>query len=121
MTQTHKVTCHCGAVELAVRFPEGPNRVIRCDCSICRRKGAAMAALALEDLEVIRGADNLTLYQFNTFVAKHYFCATCGMYTHHQRRVNPQQFSVNLGCLEGLALPRPTAVETFDGETLTLV
>ncbi|MBL4807604.1 MAG: GFA family protein [Rhodobacteraceae bacterium] len=102
MTKIHKATCHCGAVELAVQFPDGIADVIRCDCSICRRKNARVVATAVENVTVVKGADKLTLYQFHTHVAKHYFCSICGIYTHHQRRVNPNQYSVNLGCIDAL-------------------
>ncbi len=53
------------------------------------------------DITYTAGADNLTLYQFNTKVAEHYFCKTCGIYTHHNRRSNPQEAGINLACLAG--------------------
>ncbi len=40
--------------------------------------------------------------QFNTRVARHYFCGRCGIYTHHQRRSFPEQYGYNVGCLEGI-------------------
>ena len=98
----HKASCHCGAVELLVRLPNGLANPTRCDCSICRRKGAVVSAVSLADVKVSKGEDKLSLYQFNTKVAKHYFCSVCGIYTHHQRRSNPQQISVNIACLEGI-------------------
>ena len=42
------------------------------------------------------------MYQFNTNVAKHYFCKKCGIYTHHQRRSNPNEFAINVGCIDDL-------------------
>ena len=69
---------------------------------MCRRRGAIVASVRLENLEVVRGADVLGLYQFNTMTAKHYFCTKCGIYTHHQRRSNPSQFGYNVGCLNGI-------------------
>ncbi len=95
-------TCHCGAVELSVDFPEGFPEPINCDCSICKRRGVEVLPTALENVRVTKGADMLTLYQFNTFTAKHYFCSVCGIYTHHQRRANPEQFSINTGCIDNL-------------------
>ena len=74
----------------------------RCDCSICRMRGAIAASVELEDLKIISGEDKLTLYQFNTLTAKHYFCSICGIYTHHQRRSNPTEFGFNVACLEGV-------------------
>jgi len=61
-----------------------------------------MAGVPLDRLRVRKGADNLTLYQWNTGVAKHYFCKTCGIYTHHQRRSNPNEYAVNIACLDGV-------------------
>ena len=61
-----------------------------------------VASVQLCQLKVVRGLDVLRVYQFNTRTAKHYFCSTCGIHTHHQRRSNPQQYSYNVGCLEGV-------------------
>ncbi|TCL09953.1 hypothetical protein BXY66_2021 [Shimia isoporae] len=98
----HKLTCHCGAVELAVTLSDDLRTARRCDCSFCRRRGAAAVSAPLDGIEIVKGADNLTLYQFNTNTAQHYFCKTCGIYTHHKRRSNPNEFGVNLGALEGV-------------------
>jgi hypothetical protein len=96
------LTCHCGAVALQVRLKDGLRSMRRCDCSYCRRRGAIVASVLLADLAIMRGADNLVLYQFGTMTAKHWFCGTCGIYTHHQRRSNPLEYGVNVGALEGI-------------------
>jgi hypothetical protein len=98
----HLATCHCGAVVLKLNLPNGIEDPWRCDCSICRRKGAIVASVPLSALKIIKGEDALKLYQFNTHTAKHYFCSTCGIYTHHQRRSNPHQYGYNVACLEGV-------------------
>ena len=98
----HSLTCHCGAVELRLNLPDGIVNPRRCDCSICRRKGAIVASVSLDGIEIIKGADVLKLYQFNTNTARHYFCSICGIYTHHQRRSNPNEYGYNVGCLEGV-------------------
>lgn len=98
-----RVTCHCGAVELRVRLgPRDLKGAQRCDCSFCRRRAAPNVSVPLGDLEVVRGADRLTLYQWNTKTARHWFCSICGIYTHHQRRSNPNEYGVNIGCIEGV-------------------
>lgn len=51
-------------------------------------------------LKITKGREYLTLYQFNTFTAKHFFCSRCGIHTHHQRRSNPEEYGFNVGCLE---------------------
>jgi hypothetical protein len=69
----HKASCHCGAVELVLDLPDGIVNPRRCDCSICRRKGAIVASVRLAGIRVVKGADALRIYQFNTNIAKHYF------------------------------------------------
>ena len=97
-----KLTCHCGAVELRVSPSEQLEQASHCDCSFCRRRAAATLSVPLDSLEIVKGAENLTLYAWGTGTAKHYFCKTCGIYTHHQRRSDPNQYGVNLGALEGV-------------------
>ncbi|MBY7922515.1 GFA family protein [Vibrio fluvialis] len=100
--EKHRATCHCGAVELELSLPDGIVDPRRCDCSICRRKGAIVASVTLDAIRIVKGQEVLRLYQFNTQTAKHYFCSVCGIYTHHQRRSNPHQYGYNVGCLEGV-------------------
>ncbi|MEL6279559.1 MAG: GFA family protein [Pseudomonadota bacterium] len=111
----HDATCHCGAVRLRLRLPDGIVDPRRCDCSMCRRRGAIVASVPLSDLEVVEGEDALGCYQFNTMTAKHYFCTRCGIYTHHQRRSNPEQYGYNVGCLEGVNPYDLGEIATRDG------
>ncbi|MBB1270217.1 GFA family protein [Shewanella sp. SR44-3] len=111
----HKLTCHCGAVEMELTLPKGLVDVRRCDCSLCRRRGAIAASVSLDEIEFIQGEQALTLYQFNTNTAKHYFCRHCGIYTHHQRRSNPTQFGFNVACLEGINPLTIQQIPTYDG------
>jgi len=113
--ERHRATCHCGAVELELSLPDGIVNPRRCDCSMCRRKGAIVASVPLAGIRVVKGFDVLRLYQFNTKTAKHYFCSVCGIYTHHQRRSNPQEYGYNVGCLEGVNPFELGAVPTNDG------
>lgn len=115
MTQTHRLTCHCGAVELRVTLSDGLKTARRCECSFCRRRGAAAVSAPLDGVQVVRGADKLTLYQWGTRTAKHYFCAVCGNYTHHQRRSNPNEFGVNMGALEGVNPAEHEPIRWSDG------
>jgi hypothetical protein len=111
----HKATCHCGAVELALSLPDGLVDVRRCDCSMCRRRGAIVASVTLDGVRVVQGDEQLRLYQFNTHTAKHFFCSVCGIYTHHQRRSNPEQYGFNVACLEGINPFDLANVPTHDG------
>ncbi|MGV8928120.1 MAG: GFA family protein [Brevundimonas sp.] len=91
--------CHCGSVRFRVRLSDGLDTARRCDCSFCRMRGAVALTAAVGDVEVLEGAGALTEYRFNTGVARHFFCARCGIYTHHQRRSNPDQCGINAACL----------------------
>ena len=111
----HRASCHCGAVELELDLPEGIVNPRRCDCSICRRKGAVVASIPLDGIRILKGAEHLKLYQFNTLTAKHYFCSICGIYTHHQRRSSPNEYGYNVGCLDRVDPFALKQVPTNDG------
>jgi hypothetical protein len=114
-----KGACHCGAVKFEVRTAVTP--AARCNCSLCQRKGALMTPpFAASQLKILQGEDALTLYQFNTRVAKHFFCRHCGIYPFHQTRKDPQLWRANVGCLEGVD---PYALEAglSDGASLSVV
>jgi len=100
--QKHKATCHCGVIELELTLANGIENPRCCDCSICRRKGAIVGSVELDGIRVVKGQDMLTLYQFNTNTAKHYFCSNCGIYTHLQRRSNPTEDGFNIAYLDGV-------------------
>ncbi len=71
--------------------------------------------MPLSGIRILQGAEHLKLYQFNTFTAKHYFCSNCGIYTHHQRRSNPNEYGYNVGCLEGVDPFAIADIPTSDG------
>jgi hypothetical protein len=100
---------------LELALPDGIVDPRRCDCSMCRRKGAIVASVPLSGLRIVQGADALTLYRFNTGVARHYFCSRCGIHTHHQRRSSPHQYGYNIACLEGINPFLLGAIPTSDG------
>ena len=98
-----QATCHCGTVRFTVTLSNGLASARRCNCSYCRMRGAVAVSAYLEDIHIQQGQDALTLYQFNTGEAKHYFCSTCGIYTFHQRRSTPNQYGVNVACIENIS------------------
>ncbi|KQV43607.1 MULTISPECIES: GFA family protein [unclassified Rhizobium] len=107
--------CHCGTVRFHVRLTDGLNTARRCTCSYCRMRGAVAVSTELDGIEITEGEEALTLYQFNTMSAKHYFCSKCGIYTHHQRRSNPRQYGVNAACLNGVSPFDFESVPVMDG------
>ena len=111
----HKASCHCGAVQFELTLPNGLEELRRCNCSMCRRRGAIVASVPLDGIRITQGEDVLSLYQFNTMTAKHFFCSKCGIYTHHQRRSKPHQYGINVACLEGVNPFELGDVPTLDG------
>ncbi|MEN8833546.1 GFA family protein [Pacificibacter sp.] len=113
--KTYDASCHCGTVKFRVHLNEGLDTARRCTCSICAMRGAVAVSANLDGITFLQGEDALTLYQFNTKTAKHYFCSKCGIYTHHQRRSNPNEFGVNVACLEGVSPFDFAEIKVFDG------
>lgn len=97
---TYQGSCHCGAVRFEV--DADLDTVVRCNCSMCRRRSAVMVRVKPEQFKLLAGEDNLASYQFHTRRATHYFCKTCGIYPFHHPRSAPDLYVVNVGCLEGV-------------------
>ena len=91
---------------------------MRCNCSMCKRKGTMVATINKNDLKVLKGQDKIKTYQFNTNVAKHHFCSECGTHTHNLRRSDPNTFGFNVGCIDEIEPDRLFKLKTFvnDGQ-----
>ena len=74
-------------------------------------------AIPEESLTIEAEPGALGLYQFDTRVAKHYFCKNCGIYTHNETARFPGKYRVNLGCIEDLDTSE-FEVKVFDGKNL---
>jgi hypothetical protein len=111
--RTYGGGCHCGAVRFEVDATD-PIRALDCNCSMCARTGFLHLIVPASRFRLLSDAGRLATYAFGTGVAKHLFCATCGVKSYYVPRSNPDGFSVNVRCLDGypdLAL----TVEPFDG------
>jgi len=109
---THRGGCHCGAVAFEV---DAPARVTvnECNCSMCRMTGFVHLIVPRTRFRLLRGADALSEYRFNTGTAQHLFCRHCGVKSFYVPRSNPDGYSVNLRCLDQSTLAEVT-VEPFD-------
>lgn len=112
MSHTHRGSCHCGRVTF--ELDADLKRVIDCNCSLCRRRGALWHPATDAELRVLTGEADLALYQFNTRTAKHYFCRHCGIHPFIRPRLDPSRWAVNVRCLDGVDLGALTVVP-FDG------
>jgi hypothetical protein len=109
---THRGGCHCGAVAFEVDAPARLT-VSECNCSICRMSGFLHLIVPRDRLRLLRGADELTDYRFNTGTAQHLFCRRCGVKSFYVPRSNPDGYSVNVRCLDRATVTELT-IELFD-------
>lgn len=116
---TYHGHCHCGDVTFEVTTDDPLTAGVRCNCSLCRRKGFVMALMDKDRFKLTSGADSLTDYQWNTNQAHHYFCSKCGIYTHHQPRTAPDKVGVNVGCIDELE-PLTFSVDMRNGQSLSV-
>ena len=107
--------CHCATIRFRVKLLDGLKTARRCNCSYCRMRGAVAVSVEAGDISFDRGEEALTVYRFNTGVVEHYFCSKCGIYTHHRRRSNPNQYRVNAACLKGVSPFDFDEVPVLDG------
>lgn len=105
--------CHCGAVRFAVEADEN-FKAVRCNCSICAMTGFLHLIVPSSDFRLLQGGDMLATYSFNTRTAKHQFCSVCGIKSFYVPRSNPDGYSVNVHCIDGMA--GREADEDFDGQ-----
>ncbi len=114
-TRVRTGQCHCGAVRFEVSLSSGFDSICRCNCSYCRMRGAVVAMAKAGEITFLEGEDMLTTYRFNTGSAEHFFCSRCGIYTHHRRRSNRDQYGVNVACLDGVSPFDFAEVPVVDG------
>lgn len=110
---SHEGSCQCGRITFRV---DGEiSGVTKCTCSICRRVGALWHGTGESGLKILSGEDELSVHQFNTMTAKHYFCRHCGVHPFSRPRLDPTKWVVNVRCIDDIdadSLP----VRVFDGK-----
>lgn len=107
-------SCHCGAVRFEIETTI--DRVTRCNCSICSKKGMLHHRVPPERFRLVRGESDIGTYQFGTGIAKHHFCRRCGIHVFTRPRAAPELYTVNVRVLDDYDVEqeRPEIVE-FDG------
>jgi hypothetical protein len=96
---THRGGCHCGRVRFEADAPYDLD-VTYCNCSICCKTAFLHLIVPAARFRLLTPRDALATYTFNTHVAQHYFCRTCGIKSFYVPRSNPDGFSVNVRCLD---------------------
>ena len=111
---TYKGGCHCGRVRFEVNTNLDGEQVVECNCSICMKKGFLHLIVDRSWFRLLSSSDAVTLYQFNTQTAKHYFCPVCGIHSYYIPRSHPDKIDINVRCLEGVDLQTLT-IQPFNG------
>jgi len=111
--QSYEGGCHCGAVRFRVEIARF--EASDCNCSICRMKGFLHLIVPPESFVLLQGAEALATYTFNTGIAQHLFCRTCGISCFYRPRSHPDHYDVNLRCLDEDLRDR-FAIRPFDGK-----
>jgi hypothetical protein len=101
----HSGGCHCGRV----RF-----EVSECNCSICSKAGFLHLIVPADRFALLCGSGDLSIYAFNTGVAKHTFCSHCGVKSFYTPRSHPDGVSVNARCIDSETI-ESMSVTPFDG------
>ena len=110
---THRGGCHCGAVAFELHAP-ARLEVQQCNCSVCSMTGFLHLIVPASRFRLLRGAEALETYTFNTGIARHLFCRRCGIKSFYVPRSNPDGFSVNVRCLDQATIEHVVVTE-FDG------
>ena len=52
-----KLSCHCGEIKAEINVIGELDKLLRCNCSICKRKGSIMSMVKNEDFKIVKGED----------------------------------------------------------------
>ena len=86
--------------------------LVRC----VRKKGGLFCYVPPDQFRLLQGEEDLTLYRFNTELAKHIFCKHCGIHAFGHPRSTPDLYLVNVRCLDDFDLETEEyEVKLFDG------
>lgn len=103
MKKTYPGSCHCGAVrfEADTDLAEG---TFRCNCSICFKSRAWLAAVPAASFRLLAGEEKLRDYQFGQKRIHHFFCSACGVrpYSQGQDPKGNRFYAVRVNCLDGV-------------------
>ncbi|HXU71191.1 MAG TPA: GFA family protein [Polyangia bacterium] len=111
-------SCHCGNVKYEVQDLT-IDKVVSCNCSMCRRKGALLAFVPATQFKLISGEGDLKNYHFNRNVIDHLFCGNCGVssFARGKRPDGTPIAALNVRCLDGVDLDK-LDIQHFDGASL---
>ena len=68
-----------------------------------------------KNFNLIKGKEFISIYNFNTNLAKHYFCSVCGIKSFYQPRSHQNAYSINFNSI--LNPPKVNKIINFNGKT----
>jgi len=103
MKKTYQGSCHCGSVRFEADTDLAAG-TFRCNCSICFKSRAWMAAVPAADFRLLSGEDRLQDYQFGPKRIHHLFCTGCGVrpFSQGQDPKGNKSYAVRVNCLDGV-------------------
>lgn len=90
-------------------------RVSECNCSVCFKAGYLGLIVPESHFSLRQGEALLSTYQFNKHIARHTFCARCGVKSFYRPRSHPDGVNVNIRCLDAGTLDE-VIVTVTDGQ-----
>lgn len=114
--QVHHGGCHCGAVRYDVTL--SLEQVIRCNCSICAKRGHWLAFAPATQFQLLSGEERLGEYRFNTMRIAHLFCRDCGVGSFGRGAMpdGTPTVAINVRCLDDIDLAAITPID-YDGKS----
>ncbi|KAM6164234.1 centromere protein V [Rhynchocyon petersi] len=109
----HSGGCHCGAVRFEV-WASADLHIFDCNCSICKKKQNRHFIVPASRFKLLKGAESMTTYTFNTHKAQHTFCKRCGVQSFYTPRSNPGGYGIAPHCLDEGTV-RSVVIEEFNG------
>lgn len=116
--EQYRARCHCGRIRFS--FESEPIKTgVRCDCSMCIRRGAVMSSVYFpaSDFRPHSNKEDFYIYRWNDRVVDFLTCKTCGIYPYHGD--SEYGYRVNLGCVEGLDALQ-LEIKILDGKGMPL-
>lgn len=119
MTMTFHGSCHCGRLRIDFSTDQDPANFTprACDCSFCRKHGAAYVSDPAGRLSVSASQGALRKYRQGSNTAEFLVCGQCGVLVavvfEHDSRIYG---AVNVGCLDGhigFAIPTPASPQVL--------
>lgn len=102
---TYQGGCHCRQIRFEFSLIESleNTEIIQCNCSMCEKLGYLHIIIQKNKFKLTTDWKHLNCYQFNTKVAKHYFCNNCGIKPFYQPRSHPDCWSINARCIDSIS------------------